>query len=127
MRLIASLSTLCIMLIIFLVSTEPNYSPPIADAGKSILNNSGHVVGHALLAGAAYLAAGAKRGRRLQVWLFVLTYATIVELYQFRVPGRTSTIWDVLIFDNLGAVLGIWLVSKLFGSGERTRASSRQR
>ena len=32
------------------------------------------------------------------------------EFHQSFVPGRFPSIWDVLIFDNLGAVISLWLV-----------------
>jgi VanZ family protein len=39
-----------------------------------------------------------------------LLYAVTDEIHQSFVPGRHPSIWDVVIFDNLGALIGLWLM-----------------
>jgi VanZ family protein len=34
------------------------------------------------------------------------------EWHQSLVPGRHPSLWDVLIFDNLGALISLWLTDR---------------
>ena len=42
-------------------------------------------------------------------WLLAVLYAVTDELHQSFVPGRFPSLWDVLIFDNLGAFVPLLL------------------
>ena len=50
--------------------------------------------------------------RRWLAWVLALAYAFTDELHQSYVPGRHSSLWDVLIFDNFGALITLWLADK---------------
>ena len=40
-----------------------------------------------------------------------LAYGILDEFHQSFVPGRNPSLIDVLVFDNLGAILGLWAFS----------------
>lgn len=40
-----------------------------------------------------------------------MVYAVIDEFHQAFVPGRYSSLWDVLLFDNFGALTSLWLAT----------------
>lgn len=42
-------------------------------------------------------------------WLMTLLYALTDEFHQSFVAGRNASVFDVMVFDNLGAVFGLWL------------------
>ena len=44
-------------------------------------------------------------------WLLTILYALTDEYHQSFVAGRHPSIWDVLVFDNLGALLALWLTA----------------
>jgi VanZ family protein len=44
-------------------------------------------------------------------WLLAVLYAATDELHQSLVPGRHPSPVDVLLFDNVGALVGVWLYS----------------
>jgi len=38
-----------------------------------------------------------------------VAYAATDEFHQSYVSGRSPSPWDVLLFDNLGALAGLWV------------------
>ena len=67
------------------------------------------MIGYAMLAWSYWYAFGLHPGKRGLAWLLALVYAVTDELHQSFVPGRYSSVWDVLIFDNFGALISLWL------------------
>jgi cytochrome b561 len=47
-------------------------------------------------------------------WMLALLFSGTDEFHQSFVPGRNPSLWDVFLFDNLGAVTGLWIYH-LFG------------
>jgi VanZ family protein len=45
-------------------------------------------------------------------WLLAVFYAVTDELHQSFVPGRHPSLWDVILFDNFGALISLWLTTK---------------
>ena len=41
-------------------------------------------------------------------WLMALLFSATDEFHQSFVPGRNPSLWDVFLFDNLGALAGLW-------------------
>ena len=70
------------------------------------------MIGYAVLALLYWRAVDFSRNKRWVAWLLVLLYATTDEFHQSFVSGRHPTIRDVLIFDNLGALISLWLVDR---------------
>jgi VanZ family protein len=50
--------------------------------------------------------------KRWVAWLLVLLYAMTDEFHQSFVSGRHPTIWDVILFDNLGALISLWFIDR---------------
>ena len=50
--------------------------------------------------------------KRRLAWLLAVLYAVTDEIHQTFTPGRHPSIWDVVIFDNLGAMIALWMASK---------------
>lgn len=40
-----------------------------------------------------------------------MVYAPIDEFHQSFVPGRYSSSWDVLLFDNFGVLTSLWFAA----------------
>lgn len=68
------------------------------------------MTGYALLAIAYWRALGFQREKRWLAWGSAVLYAVTDEFHQSFVPGRFPSIWDVLVFDNLGALISLWLL-----------------
>lgn len=56
-------------------------------------------------------------------WLMALLYSATDEFHQSFVPGRNPSIWDIMLFDNGGALLGLWIRS-LIGRKKNTNPCS---
>lgn len=103
------LPAILVMVIIFVFSSQPSDELPSFDWADTLIKKGGHIVGYAILAWSYWYAFGMQDNKRWLAWLFAMLYALTDELHQFFVPGRYSSIWDVLIFDNLGAMILVWL------------------
>jgi len=101
------LPALLIMAIIFSLSSVPDRSMPHFGLADYLVKKSSHAVGYALLAIANLRGLGDKRHRA--AWLLALAFSATDEFHQSFVAGRHSSMIDVLVFDNLGAIAGLWL------------------
>jgi VanZ family protein len=98
--------------VIFLFSAEAASELPDFHWADTIVKKGGHSLGYAIL-GMAYWRAFAFRDRNLWLaWFLTFLYAVSDEFHQSFVPGRHASIWDVLIFDNLGAAIGLGLLAR---------------
>lgn len=67
------------------------------------------MLGYGLLA-LSYWHAFSWTGRqRWLAWVLAFLYACTDEFHQSFTRGRYPSILDVLIFDNLGALISLWL------------------
>ena len=107
------LPAMVMMLVIFLFSAQPSDNLPDFEWLDQIVKKGGHMLGYALLAVAYLRGLGSHAERRRQAWLLAVIYAVTDEWHQSFVPGRYPSAWDVLIFDNLGALLALWLAGAL--------------
>lgn len=98
------------MLAIFLVSAQPASSLPSFDWADRLVKKAGHVMGYALLATAYWWGLRFRREKWPLAWLLAVVYAITDEFHQSFVPGRFASIWDVLIFDNFGALISLLLL-----------------
>lgn len=69
------------------------------------------MLGYALLALSYWWAFDLEKNRRWFAWLFAVLYAMTDEFHQSFTAGRHPSVWDVLIFDNLGALISLWLAN----------------
>ncbi len=113
------LPALLMMAIIFGFSSIPSDEMPHFGGFDFSVKKLGHALGYALLA-IAYLRALRStadgttpwktfiaRHAFALAWVLAVLYAGTDEFHQSFVPGRNSSIWDVLVFDNLGALTGL--------------------
>jgi VanZ family protein len=110
-RLSKWLPALLVMLIIFWFSSQPNYSLPNFHWADAIVKKGGHVTVYAFLALAYWYALDFKKDNRWIAWLLAILYAATDEFHQSFTVGRHPSAWDVLIFDNLGALISLWLAT----------------
>ena len=69
------------------------------------------MTGYALLAFSYWRALGFQREKRWLAWCFAILYAVTDEFHQAFVPSRNPSILDVLLFDNIGALISLWIAS----------------
>jgi len=103
---------LVMMAVIFWFSSRPSSELPNFNWADGIIKKSGHVIGYALLAFFNWYGLGLNTEKRGTAWQLTILYALTDEYHQSFVAGRHPSIWDVLIFDNLGALLSLWLAEK---------------
>jgi VanZ family protein len=104
---------MAVMLVLFLFSAQPSDNLPDFESLDRLVKKAGHALGFALLALTYWRALGFPRERRWVAWLLVMIFAATDEWHQSFVPGRHPSAWDVLIFDNLGALLALWVAGAL--------------
>ena len=74
-----------------------------------MIKKGGHMIGYAVLALSYWRALYFSQEKWWLAWCLAILYAVIDEFHQSFVPGRFPSIWDVLIYDNLGALISLWL------------------
>ena len=99
------------MSVIFWFSSRPSYDLPNFGLLDWFVKKSGHVIGYAILAVCYWYAGGPRGDHRLFAWLLAMLYAVTDEFHQSFVPGRQPSIVDVMVFDNIGTLIGLWLLS----------------
>jgi VanZ family protein len=105
------------MLAIFLFSAHPSINEH-SDWFDPIVNKGGHVIGYALLALSYWRMFYFKDNKRWIVWLLAVLYAVTDEYHQSFVPGRHPSALDVLVFDNFGALISLWLAGTFTKQGQ---------
>ena len=103
------LFALAVMCVIYFVSAQPSDDLPNFDRADRIVKKGGHMLGYGLLALSYWNALDRANGKRPVAWLLAVLYAVTDEFHQSFVPGRHPSAWDVLIFDNLGALIALWV------------------
>jgi len=100
---------LIIMAVIFAFSSRPSAEIPDFGSWDYVAKKGGHALGYGLLAVAYWRGFNLQRGRKWIAWILAVCYAITDEIHQSYVPGRHPSMLDVLIFDNLGAILALIL------------------
>lgn len=100
------LPALLMMALIFGFSSIPSKEMPSFGAFDFSVKKFGHAFGYGLLALAYQRGLGGKRP--WLAWLMAVAFAATDEFHQSFVPGRNASPWDVLFFDNIGALAGLW-------------------
>ncbi|MEW6084326.1 MAG: VanZ family protein [Chloroflexota bacterium] len=103
------LPALVTMAVIFWFSSQPSSELPNFGLVDRMIKKSGHVVEYAALSFWVFSALDFKKDRRWMAWLLALLYAATDEYHQSFVPGRFPSVWDVIVFDNAGVWIGLWL------------------
>ena len=100
-----------VMLAIYLFSAHPSDNIP-SSLLEMIVYKGGHVIGYSLLALSYWRAMGFQQNVGWVAWLLAVLYAITDEYHQTFVAGRHPTAFDVLIYDNLGALTSLWLADR---------------
>lgn len=95
------------MAIIFAFSSRAKDELPNFQDWEYFVKKSSHFLVYGLLA-LSYIRALPKRNHLL-AWALAILYALSDEFHQSFVPGRTSSLVDVFVFDNLGAIVALAL------------------
>jgi VanZ family protein len=100
-----------VMAAIFAFSSRPSDELPNFYFFDYLVKKGGHMTGYGLLA-ASYLYAFNRRDRNsfFLAWLLAVLYAFTDEYHQSFVPSRHPSIWDVILFDNFGAMIALGFV-----------------
>ncbi len=96
------------MLAIFLFSARAGDIVPMS-LWKQVLFKAGHVIGYGMLAMSYWRVFGFDPKRRWVAWFLAVLYAVTDEYHQSFVPRRHPSAFDVLVYDNLGALTTLWL------------------
>ena len=105
---------LLVMSLIFWFSSQPGEVLPVFSWADKIVKKSSHMFGYALLAFSYWFALGMDNNRRWLVWLLAIIYAVTDEYHQSFVLGRNASVWDIVIFDNIGVLFSLWWANQYF-------------
>lgn len=100
---------LVMTIIIFLFSSRSTSELPNFLGWDYVIKKTAHIVEYGLLALAFHFAFRFEPKYRWIAWFLAVVYAATDEYHQSFVPGRHSSLVDVLIFDNIGAFMALWL------------------
>lgn len=97
------------MLAIFAFSSQPGDNLPSFLDWDYVIKKIGHMIGYGLLALSYFHYFKYDNKKYWLAWLLALLFSFTDEFHQSFVSGRNASAMDVLVFDNLGAVFGLWL------------------
>jgi VanZ family protein len=101
------LPALLLMIAIFAFSSRTSNELPNFGGWDYFVKKSAHGIGYGLLA-LSYLHALPNRNYKL-AWFLAVLYSLTDEFHQSFVPGRRASLIDVFVFDNIGAILALFL------------------
>jgi VanZ family protein len=96
------------MLVIFTFSSQPVNKLPNFQNWDYLIKKTSHAVEYGLLAFSYLHLLQADKRKYWFAWLLAVGYAATDEYHQSFVYGRHASIYDVIIFDNLGALVLLW-------------------
>ena len=102
---------LFMMLAIFAFSSQPGDDLPNFLGWDYAIKKSGHAIGYGLLVLSYFHFLKYDKKQVWLAWFLALIFSATDEIHQSFVPGRHASAFDVLIFDNLGAIIALWLRS----------------
>lgn len=108
------LPALILMIAIFAFSSRTSNELPNFGGWDYFVKKSAHGIGYGLLA-LSYLRALPNRNYKL-AWFLAVLYSLTDEFHQSFVPGRRASLIDVFVFDNLGAMIALFLHYRFFGA-----------
>lgn len=107
------LPALLLMVVIFVFSSQTSTDLPNFGGWDYFAKKSAHGIGYGLLA-LSYLHALPNRNYKL-AWFLAVLYSLTDEFHQSFVPGRRASLIDVFVFDNIGAMIALFLHHRFFG------------
>ena len=109
--LLKSVPAVLMMIAIFLFSARPSIDEP-SNIWLHIISKAGHVIGYAMLTLSLWRGFAFNAKRIWLAWLLALLYAITDEYHQSFVPGRHPAFFDVVVYDNLGALISVWFAGR---------------
>lgn len=106
------LPAVLMMAAIFIFSATPSKEMQY-NLWRFIFYKSGHVIGYAMLTLSFLRAFEFSKKHSWLAWLFALLYAITDEYHQSFVPGRHPAVFDVVVYDNAGALIAVWIANHL--------------
>ncbi len=106
------LPALFLMAVIFWFSSQPSNELPSFSWADAPIKKLAHILEYAALTFFIWRALRFQREYRWLAWLIAVAYAATDEFHQSFTPGRFPSVWDVAIFDNLGALISIWITQR---------------
>ena len=100
------------MLAIFIFSATPSRDEPFSVL-RYIIFKGGHVTGYAMLTLTFWRGFDFGKKHVWLAWLCALLYAATDEYHQSFVAGRHPAVFDVVVFDNAGALIAVWIANRL--------------
>ena len=97
---------------IFWFSAQPSTELPDFNWAEKLVKKSGHVLGYGILAICYWYGLRMEKDKRWLAWLLTIFYAATDEYHQSFTPGRFASVWDIALFDNLGALVALWLAAR---------------
>ena len=116
------LPALSIMLVIFILSSQPSDSLPSFRGWDYVIKKMGHAIGYGLLALSYFHFLKYDQKKYWLAWLLALAFSATDEFHQSFVPGRHASLVDTFIFDNLGAAFALLMYFvhwRKFGNGSQ--------
>jgi VanZ family protein len=105
------LPALLMMLTIFMISAQDSSHLPNFHWADRLVKKGGHMIGYALLVLSYWRVLDFRQEKWWLAWCLAILYAVTDEYHQSFVAGRFPSIWDVLVYDNLGALISLGLFS----------------
>lgn len=112
------LPAVLLMIAIFSFSARPGDKLPNFFDWDYVVKKSGHMIGYGLLALSYFHLLKYQRKYAWLAWVMAILFAATDEFHQSFVPGRHPSVYDVMIFDNIGALVALWLYFRFWGKGE---------
>jgi VanZ family protein len=112
---------LLIMLVIFTLSAQPGADLPNFLDWDYFVKKAGHMIGYGLLSLSYFHLLNYDKRKYWLAWLMAIIFSATDEFHQSFVPGRGSSAFDVLVFDNFGALIGLWLYSRFGAAADNRR------
>lgn len=101
------LPALLIMLTIFAFSSRTSSELPNFRSWDYFVKKGAHAFGYGLLALSYLHMFRWNKKYYWLAWLLAILYSATDEFHQSFVSGRHATVTDVLIFDNIGAIIAL--------------------
>ncbi len=109
---------LFIMAAIFAFSSQSGDNLPNFLGWDYFVKKASHALGYGLLALSYLHFLKYNRKQYWLAWFMAVVYSATDEFHQSFIPGRNASIYDVIIFDNLGALIMLWMYFKFLRKDE---------
>lgn len=107
------LPAIIVVVVIFGLSSIPSKEMPDFGFWDLIIKKGAHMLGYGILAATYWYGLGFSKGRWRFALLFAVVYAITDEYHQSFVPGRHPSWLDALVIDGSGAVISLFVLSKV--------------